>query len=271
MDVTGNIHIDHHVDGMENDTIRYPHDSEREYLHRIDEEVVDSAASYVKSNGPDLTWVYLEFTDDMGHKYGDHEKFYKAIETMDMQVERIWEAIQYRQKNFNEDWVIYITTDHGRDAKTGKGHGGQSDRERDTWIVTNAKGLNDYFFKNRPGIVDIMPSIASFLNLPISRAQRMEIDGVPLTGKLSVTNPTAILGEGKIKLSWKAMQNKGSVKIWLTTTNNFKTGGKDEYKLVAKVLLSKQEYEIDISGISGTFYKIVLEGADNFCNTWVRN
>ena len=45
--------------------------------------------------------------------------------------------------------------------KDGKDHGGQSDRERSTWIVTNAKNINPLFQKHTPGIVDIFPSIAS--------------------------------------------------------------------------------------------------------------
>jgi hypothetical protein len=39
--------------------------------------------------------------------------------------EKIWQAIKEREKNFNEDWLIVITTDHGRDVETGKHHGGQ--------------------------------------------------------------------------------------------------------------------------------------------------
>ena len=38
-----------------------------------------------------------------------------------------------------------------------------------------------------------MPSIASFLNIKVPREKLMEIDGVPLTGKLSATNVKANL------------------------------------------------------------------------------
>jgi hypothetical protein len=267
--VAGNIHIDHSFDGLELDTGRYPHDGQREYLHKIDEAVATAAASYIRSDAPDLSWVYLEYTDDMGHKYGDNEKLYTAVQYMDNQVQRIWESIRYREKKFNEDWVIYITTDHGRDSVTGKGHGGQSDRERNTWIVTNAKGLNDYFFKGRPGIVDIMPTLASFLGIPISKAQLMEIDGVPLTGPLSVVSPKAVLSNNMLTLKWKALQQKGKVKIWLTPGNNFKMGGKDEYTLVAELPLDNEMAVIDVKSFHASFYKIVLEGPHNMVNIWV--
>lgn len=264
---TGNIKLDYHFDGLERDTFNYPHDKESNYMHRIDEAVVNNAADYVKKEGPDLSWVYLEYTDDMGHKYGDSKQFHDAIEMMDNQIGRLWQAIQYRKQNFNEDWVIYITTDHGRDALTGSGHGGQSDRERSTWIVTNAKGLNSYFKTGNPGIVDIMPSLANFINVTIPREQLMEIDGISLTGKLSATSPKAIYENGKLLINWHALEKKGNAKIWLSTTNNFKTGGKDTYTLVATVPLSKQEAIINVN--KAPFYKIVIETPDNFLNRWI--
>lgn len=185
---TGNLHLDYHFDGLEKDTVDYPHDRESNYIHKIDEAVVNNAVEYIKKEAPDLSWVYLQYTDDMGHKYGDSPQFYKAVGIMDGQMGRLWEAIQYREKNFNEDWEFWITTDHGRNAETGKGHGGQSTRERTTWIVTNAQDLNDNFKSGKSAIVDILPSIAQFLNINIPHDQKMELDGVPLTGKLQAIN-----------------------------------------------------------------------------------
>ncbi|RYF67384.1 MAG: PAS domain S-box protein, partial [Cytophagaceae bacterium] len=132
---TGNLRIDYSFDGLERDTVRYQHDKQSEYIHRIDEKVVDEASQYIHDESPDLSWVYLEYTDDMGHKYGDSEPFYKAVKIMDDQIGRLWKAIQFRQKTTGEDWQVVITTDHGRSADTGKNHGGQSDRERSTMFV----------------------------------------------------------------------------------------------------------------------------------------
>ena len=266
---TGNLKLDYHFDGLELDTIHYPHDKKRDFMHRIDEAVVNNASDYIKKEAPDLSWVYLEYTDDMGHMHGDSPEFYKAVEMMDAQMGRLWAAIQYREKNFKEDWVIYITTDHGRSADNGKGHGGQSDRERATWIVTNAKGLNNYFKTGNPGIVDIMPSIASFLNITIPRERLMEVDGIPLTGNISATSANAMLQDGKLHITWKAVSKKGNAKIWLATTNQFKEGGKDEYSLVATVPLTSQEAIIDVSNRSSSFYKVVIETPGNMLNRWI--
>ncbi|HTI93184.1 MAG TPA: alkaline phosphatase family protein [Puia sp.] len=266
---TGGIQLDRHYDGLENDTVNFPHDKSSDYMHRIDESVVDHAAESISNEGPDLSWVYLEYTDDMGRMYGDSPKFYAAVEMMDRQIGRLWAAMQARQQKYQENWTIFITTDHGRTAVNGKGHGGQSERERNTWIVTNAKGLSSYFKNGNPGIVDIMPTMADLLDVQIPRENEMEIDGVSLTGELSATEPSAVLKNGKLVVSWKAVSGKGNAKIWVSTTNRFKEGGKDDYELMATVPVDKQEAVIDVSGKPGAFYKIVIETPDNFLNRWV--
>lgn len=265
---TDNLKLDYHFDGLELDTVKYPHDKKRDFMHRIDEAVVDNASDYIKKEGPDLSWVYLEYTDDMGHMFGDSPQFYKAVEMMDNQMGRLWAAIQYREQQFKEDWVMYITTDHGRDVKTGRDHGGQSDRERSTWIVTNAKNLNDYFKKGNPGVVDIMPSIAKHLDITIPREKLMEVDGISLTGKLSATHPAITNENGKLKITWKAVSQQGDAKIWLAKSNRFKDGGADEYVLAATVPVKKQEAIVDVKNSDAEIYKVVIETPGNMLNKW---
>ena len=266
---TGNLQMNYYFDGLELDTIKFPHDKKRDFMHQIDEAVVEKAATSIREEAPDLSWVYLEYTDDMGHMYGDSPEYYKAIAFMDQQMGRLWEAISYRKKAFKEDWVIYITTDHGRDSATGKHHGGQSNRERSTWIVTSAKKLNNYFKSGNPGVVDIMPSIANFLGIDIPKEQLTEIDGVPLTGPLSAISPDAKLEAGKIKITWKAIDKKGDAKIWLTTTNHFREGGRDTYVLKSTIPLAKEEAVIDINESTSGFYKIIIETPYNYLNRWI--
>ncbi len=264
----GNLQPDFYFDGMELDTIQYPHDTAGYFFYLIDEAVTDTAAALIKTKAPDLTWVYLEYTDEMGHRHGNSKHLYDAVVMMDKQIQRLWQAIKYREKNFHEEWVIYITTDHGRE-ENGYHHGGQSQRERTTWIATNAKGLNERFTKQQPAIVDIMPSLAAFLNINIPREQLMEIDGVSLTGKLSATDARAQLQNNKILVQWNVLDKKGKAKIWLSTTNHFKTAGKDTYKLVAEVPVAKGSAEINVKKIPSDFYKIVIETPHNFLNRWV--
>ena len=266
---TGQLRIDYSFDGLERDTLLFPHDNVSEYIHKIDEKVVDEATRYIKDESPDLSWIYLEYTDDMGHKYGDSDPFYKAVKIMDEQMGRLWKSIQYRQKTFGEDWQLFITTDHGRSADTGKNHGGQSDRERSTWIVTNAKDLNNQFKKNTPGIVDIMPTMARHLQLTIPKEQAFELDGVPLTGKLSITEPVAKKEGSQLTLNWKAVEPEGNIKIWASTTNHFEEGKRDDYVLLAEVPAKSETATLDVSKLPSNFFKIVLEGRYNHLTRWI--
>jgi hypothetical protein len=264
----GNLQPDYYFDGLELDTIKYPHDTAGYFYNLVDNAVTDTAASYIKRLAPDLSWVYLEYTDEMGHRHGNSDLFTASVNMLDDKLGRLWKAIQYRQKHYNEDWQIYITTDHGR-VENGYDHGGQSERERTTWIATNAKGLNAYFFHGKPGIVDLLPSMASFLKIKIPRERMFELDGVPVIGKLSATRLKAILNKDVISLKWKVTDKQGMAKIWMATTNNFKTGGKDNYILMKKVPVGNGAATINVNKYPSAFYKIVLEMPFNVLNRWI--
>jgi hypothetical protein len=266
---TGKFKPDYAFDGYELDTARFKHDKLAAYMHKIDEEVVKEAANTIKTKAPDLSWVYLEYTDDMGHRFGDSPEFRKAIGMLDVQVGKIWNAITYREQNFKEDWLIVITTDHGRDEKTGKGHGGQSERQRSTWMVSNYKNLNTYGQYFDLGIVDIMPSIAHYLNVKLPENVAKEVDGITFIGPVSVAGLKVIYTQGLLDISWKALDKKGKAKIWVATTNNVKTGGKDTYKLLGEVDLTQQHFLGDVKNDASVFYKVVVEGPENSVNKWV--
>ena len=265
----GNLQPDFYFDGMELDTIRYPQDTAGYFYHLIDEAVADTTAAYIKRVAPDLTWVYLEYTDEMGHRHGNGKQMDDAVIKIDKQIGKIWQAIQYREKNFNEEWQIWITTDHGREDN-GYHHGGQSQRERTTWIVTNAKGLNERFKKQQPGIVDIMPSIAAFLKVSIPKDKLMEIDGASLIGKLSATDAKASIKNSSLEIKWNVINKEGKAKIWIATTNNFKAGGRDDYKLIAEGPVAGGKAIVDTKQYASDFYKIVIEMPYNFLNRWIQ-
>ena len=267
-EAAGKLQPEIYFDGLELDTVKYPHDKEGYFYHTIDEAVTETAAAYIKREAPDLSWIYLEYTDEMGHRHGNSEELNEAVIKMDKQVKRIWNAIQYREKIFNEDWLLIITTDHGRDV-SGYNHGDQGDRERTTWMVTNAQHLNKYFYSQPPAIVDIMPTLAKFLQLSIPDDQKKEIDGVSLIGKVSACNATTSKLKNNIKIKWKVLDNTGMASIWMAITNNFKNGGIDEYKLMSKVPVGNGGDFIDIAELHSDFYKVVIEFPNNTLNRWV--
>lgn len=269
---TNYVEVDYAFDGFELDTLNFPHDPKHQYIKNIDKKVAEEAARYIAEEAPDLSWVYLQYTDDMGHRYGDSKQFYDAISFEDKLVGKIWKAVKTRQDEHGENWLLVVTTDHGRKAKDGRGHGGQSERERSTWILTNSNNTNDYFENQIPGIVDILPTITSFLNIKVDEAIRYEWDGVSLIDKVDAVDLNANVNGKTLQLTWKNLSNNNQkAKIYLSRTNHFKNGGEDDYKLLGEVSLSEENYTVDLETPVSYFYKIILETSNNTLNTWIKN
>jgi hypothetical protein len=203
----------------------------------------------------------------MGHAHGDSPRMDSAIAYLDRQMGRLWTAIQYREKQFKEKWLIIITTDHGRSARDGRDHGGQTPREKSGWIVANVP-LNNYARQQDVAVVDIMPTMAAHLGINIAPEWQRELDGIPLTGAVSVSRPRAFLFQGRLDISWKAIDPTGTVKVWVSATNHFKEGGQDLYQLMAEVPISSNQVIVDVRKMPSTFYKVVLEAKHNTTNTW---
>ncbi|AMJ67828.1 alkaline phosphatase family protein [Hymenobacter sp. PAMC 26628] len=266
----GGLHFDYKADGYELDTVAFPHDKQSLYTHAIDDKVVAEAATCLRENGPDLSWVYLEHTDDMGHRHGDSEEQVRAVGYVDEQVGRIWATLRERMKTKPEDWLLVLTTDHGRDAQSGRNHGGQSDRERTTWLVLSEQSINAYASSEPVTIVDVLPTIARFMQLSLPAATQRELDGVPLIGPVSLAAPRVTAGSDSLRITWTALASQPEkVKVWATKTNNFKTGGTDDYELLSTVPLARQRLALSRAAYPAAFYKIVLEGSHNTINCWL--
>jgi predicted AlkP superfamily pyrophosphatase or phosphodiesterase len=266
----GNLKMDFAFDGFELDTLTYPHDSEKNYIQQIDNLVSYEAAYRLKTNSPDLSWIYLEYTDDMGHQFGDSPQLFAAVELADQQVGRIYESIRYREEKFGEDWLIIVTTDHGRKAEDGKDHGGQSDREREIWMVTNAKHLNDYFKKQNPAMVDIFPTIARFLHVEIQTAALRELDGVPMIGQISIAQVKAETQGEEVILSWLPMESAGRVMISYAEKDQFKEMGiADNYLEIGETELVSGEFRILRKDLPKGKLKFWIQGKKNGAGVWL--
>jgi predicted AlkP superfamily pyrophosphatase or phosphodiesterase len=172
----GDWRFDYVADGFEEDEKRFPPQPSDKHIALIDTLVSEVAAKAIVEQGPDLSWVYLQHTDDIGHEFGDSEAFDSAVADIDAHVGRIWDALRVRQAAHPEDWLIIVTTDHGRDAETGREHEGHTERERTIWIATNSQRLTPDFYAI-PTIVDIYPSIAAHLGITIPEQVARHLDG----------------------------------------------------------------------------------------------
>ncbi|MDX1500429.1 MAG: alkaline phosphatase family protein [Woeseiaceae bacterium] len=176
LEAAGGKKLDYAFDGLELGATEHSVEEEIEFIRAIDRRVAAEAARYIRAEGPDLSWVYLQHTDDVAHEFGDGPELAAAVREMDALVAAIRAAVSERQAHFDEDWLVIVTTDHGRDAETGRDHGGHSPRERTTWIATNSRRLNGRF-ADEPAIVDILPSIAAHLGIGVPDPIVAALDG----------------------------------------------------------------------------------------------
>ena len=271
----GRFRIDHTFDGLELDTLQYPHDPERKYILAIDERVAEEAAACIARHGPDLSWVYLEYPDDAGHLYGDSPELDDAVQKADRQVQRIWEAVKQRQA-MGEDWMVVVTTDHGRDPETGKHHGGQSDRERSTWIATNANNLNKRFTEGTPAIVDITPSLLVHLGIADPYDARTQQDGIPFIRQVSLDSFQARFEGGRLALSWRPLHPEGTARIYIAFGNEFQRGGAYTYAFMGEAPVAQGSLVCRIGRqqakqlVSNGFIKVHIYGPLNGSNYWVK-
>lgn len=265
---TGNLRLDYVRDGYDLDREAFPRKPDDLHIFDIDEHVSREAASCIRTDAPDLSWVYLWYTDDAGHHYGNGDVFDHAVEMADKQIGRVWEAVKYRRDHFDEDWMVVVTTDHGR-TDNGLYHGAQSDRERTTWVVTNRK-VNERLLGGGGAIVDIAPSICRFMGFEIPRDRRWEQDGTPFIGKVDILDlTTEPAGDKQVTLHWKSVRNQARVRVWASLSNHFKEGGKDEWVPVGIVRAGAESFTVDLSRLpKSSFCKFVLEAPHNHIGRW---
>lgn len=266
----GGMKFDFYEDGFELDTVMFPNNPKKDKFLDIDNHVAKLAAKGIRENAPDLSWVYLQYTDNVGHGFGNSPEMDKAIFQADAQVRDIWEAVKYREENHNEEWLVYVVTDHGRDDK-GYHHGGQSHRERTIWFTTNDKNLNPYFHQNTPGLVDVFPTIVNFLDIHAPENYQYEWDGVPLSGEIShkLVHAQVEKEKNQLQLEWTPYDRDTSIEVLISLTNNHKEGGKDEYISLGLVPSAQGKATFDLKNLNSEFYKVVLKSSANTSSRWV--
>jgi arylsulfatase A-like enzyme len=267
---TGNLVIDYVCDGYELDHETFPNKEYDLRIFDIDEHVSKKAAECIRENAPDLSWVYLWYTDDAGHIFGNGETMDDFIRLADRQVARIWEAVKYREANFNEEWMVVITTDHGREYN-GFHHGGQSCSERSCWVSTNVKA-NERLTGGSGAIIDINPSICRFMDFKVPQDVLWEQDGVSFYGDIDIMNMEVEPYGRSVCLTWECLDPSSVATVWAAASNEFNKGGRDEWVKVGEVPAGDCRYIVDLSILpESDFYKFVLETPSGTLNRWHTN
>lgn len=270
LEANANMKIDFVRDGYDLDHEKYPNKEMDLQVFDYDEAASTEGAECIRTDAPDLSWVYLWYTDDAGHIMGNGEYFDEYTLKADEQVKRIWDAVQYRQENFDEDWMVIVTTDHGRTAD-GHGHGGQSARERGSWIAVN-KPVGTRFLEGGAAMVDINPTVCQYLGMEVPLQVRMEQDGISFIGETIISNMNAVPYDSKAILTWDSAISGKDVTVYAAKANDYKTTGKEDWTELATVKSETGTYTVDLTALGDSdFYKFALVSEHECLNRWLKN
>jgi len=127
---------------------------------------VIAAVEHLANADPDAVFVYLGYIDIVGHDTSSLDPLYlAAIEAADVQVGQLIAAVEARAGYDDEDWLILISTDHGR--RDDGGHGGQSLEERTIFYLASGSFVLENDHPDGPFIVDVAVTALDHLGVAI--------------------------------------------------------------------------------------------------------
>jgi predicted AlkP superfamily pyrophosphatase or phosphodiesterase len=154
-------------------------DGSEEGYGRADSLSVDAAVDRLETEDIDAAFVYINDADEVAHVTSTYAPEYKtAIEVADVLVGQLVAAIQARPGYADEDWLILVSTDHGRTDEGG--HGGDSDKERTIFFLANGPSVVREPIETAPNIVDIAVTALTHLGVEIDPAWNLDGRSVAL-------------------------------------------------------------------------------------------
>ncbi len=144
-----------------------------------DSMVAVAAADHLTSFDPDAMFVYLGNPDETSHQTGSIGVEYRdAIALADRHVGAVVQAMRNRPRYETEDWLVLVSTDHGR--RPDGGHGGDSPEEMTIFILASGDATVDWSPPGPAGIVDVAVTALDHLGIAVDPA--WELDGEVLGG-----------------------------------------------------------------------------------------
>jgi len=144
-----------------------------------DSMVADATASRLKSFDPDAVFAYLGNPDETCHQRGSiGVEYRRAIALADRHVGKMIEAVRARPRYDDEDWLVIVSTDHGRRADGG--HGGDTPEEMTIFILASGGATMDWSAPGTAGIVDVAVTALDHLGIDVDPA--WALDGEVLGG-----------------------------------------------------------------------------------------
>jgi len=130
-----------------------------------DAQSVDLTVRSLGGPGVDALFVYLGNPDEVSHETdGIGVEYREAIAQADAQVGRLVAAVRARPTFAQEDWLILMSTDHGRLADGG--HGGDTPEERTIFFLASGPSALVGTPADTVFIVDVPVTALAHLGIP---------------------------------------------------------------------------------------------------------
>lgn len=144
-----------------------------------DDRSVELAVEHLAIGDPDAMFVYLGNPDETSHEFRSiGEEYRSAIALADEHVGRLLAAITARPTYAQEDWLILMSTDHGR-TPDGE-HGGDTPEERTIFYLVSGPSAEVGTLEGSPSIVDVPVTALAHLGIAIDPAWGLDGEVVGL-------------------------------------------------------------------------------------------
>ena len=138
------------------------------------------AVDYLRGARVDAAFVYLGNIDMVGHATSSLAPEYRAsIEAADVQVGALVRAVRARPTYADEDWLILMSTDHGRNDDGG--HGGDTPVQRTIFFLASGPSVTPGTAIDGVEIVDVAVTALTHLGIEIDPAWNLDGKAVELS------------------------------------------------------------------------------------------
>lgn len=118
--------------------------------------LTDAAIAYINENDPDLTFLYLGYTDEAGHAHGwMSEEYMQSLDNSWKNIARIMQAIP-------REYAVIVTADHGGHDHT---HGTEMPEDMTIPLIFAGAERDLIGSLDEVSIIDIAPTVAALANM----------------------------------------------------------------------------------------------------------
>jgi arylsulfatase A-like enzyme len=138
-----------------------------------DERSVQLAIGHLRTADPDAMFVYLGNPDEASHEHASIGQEYRdAIALADAQVGRLIAAVKERPSYAREDWLVLLSTDHGRTADGD--HGGDTPEELTIFFLASGPSAIVGTPADTVHIVDVPVTALAHLGIAVDPAWNLD-------------------------------------------------------------------------------------------------